>query len=371
MFKLKNLYFKDINSLRFFAYLPIFLFICLYLLRTKKDGSINLLSDLFLNLSLNSIDFYFFISAFLLTSLALREYKYKHSFSLRKFYIRKALRILPLLIVALIFALFFHSYIIKILQLTSIDKNSALFYVLGIPNFMVDIQPERFVYTVVIFSIYMMLQYYFVWGLILKFLKNHIVTIGVLFIVLGIITRLILINKAMIFYFNPLSYGISIGIGAILAHIIREKQQFINNIKKLNKSKILFFYSIGSMAVLVLYIYTINNNILAAFVPLTTVTFYAFIVTEQTFCKKSLIKFRRFKLINRLGKISFGLIIYTPIVATILNIAFESIDKGLESNLFKIIFVFATFVLSWFIADVSYNSYEKLFRYVRRDFKRI
>ena len=370
MSKIRKLYFKDINSLRFIAYLPIFLFVCLYLLRTKKDGSINLLSDLFLNLSLNSIDFYFFISAFLLTSLALREYKYKHNFSLKKFYIRKALRIFPLLIIALIFALFFHSYIIKILQLTNINKNSALYYLIGIPNFMSNIQPERFVYTVIIFSIYMMLQFYFIWGLVLKFLKNQLVLISVIFIVFGVIVRLILINKSIVFYFNPLSYGVSIGVGGLLAYIIREKQSFIDNIKKLSRTKILTVYTLGSLLVLVLYIYLINN-VLTAFIPLITVPFYAFVITEQTFCKKSVVKFRKFKIFNRLGRISYGLILLTPIVATTLNIAFESIDKGLESNLFKIIFVFATFVASWFIADVSYNSYEKIFRYVRRDFKRI
>jgi peptidoglycan/LPS O-acetylase OafA/YrhL len=340
------------------------------MLRTKKDDVINLLSDIFLDLSINSIDFYFFISSFLITSLALREYKYKNSFSLRKFYVRKILRIVPLLIFALIFALFFHSYIIKLLQLTIIEKNSALYYFLGIPNFLSDIQPNRFVYTIAIFSIYMVLQFYFIWGLILKFLKDQLLVVSLIFIVLGVLTRMFLISKSMVFFFNPLSYGVSIGFGGLVSYIIREKQSLINQIKKLNKSKILIIYTLGTLSIIGLYVFSSNPSF-TAIVPLITVPFYSFVIVEQTFCKKSIIKFRKLKTLNRLGRISYGLILFTPIVATVLNIAFESIDKGLESNLFKIIFVFATFVLSWFIADISYNSYEKLFRYVRRDFKRI
>jgi peptidoglycan/LPS O-acetylase OafA/YrhL len=340
------------------------------MLRTKKDGIINLLSDIFLDLSINSIDFYFFISSFLITSLALREYKYKNSFSLRNFYIRKILRIVPLLILALFFALFFHLHIIKLLQLTVIEKNSAMYYFLGIPNFLSDIQSNRFVYTTVIFSIYMVLQFYMIWGIILKFLKNQLVVVSIIFIALGVLIRLFLISKSMVFFFNPLSYGVSIGFGGLISYIIREKQILINQIKKLNKSKILVIYTLGLLSIIGLYVFSSKSPYMA-FVHLITVPFYAFVIVEQTFCKKSIIKFRKLKIFNRLGRISYGLILLTPIVATVLNIAFESIDKGLESNLFKIIFVFATFVLTWFIADISYNSYEKLFRYIRRDFKRI
>lgn len=216
----------------------------------------------------------------------------------------------------------------------------------------------------------MILQYYFIWGLILKFLKNQLLIISVLFILIGVVVRFILISKSIVFYFNPLSYGVSIGFGGLIAYVVREKQNLIEKVKKLNKSKILLIYTIGSMAILSLYVFTINSSS-QAIVPLITVPFYAFVIIEQTFCKKSIIKFRKFKIMNRLGRISYGLILFTPIVATILEIAFESIDKGLESNLFKIIFVFATFVVSWGIADLSYNSYEKIFRYIRRDFKRI
>lgn len=370
MSKIRKLYFKDINSLRFIAYLPIFLFVCFYMLRTKKDGVINLLSDIFINLSINSIDFYFFISSFLITSLALREYKYKQTFSLRKFYIRKILRIVPILIIALIFALFFHSYIINLLQLSVIEKNSAMYYFLGVPNIFSDIQSNRFVYTTIIFSTYMVLQFYLIWGLVLKFLKNQLVIVSLIFIILGVLIRMIFISQSMVFYFNPISYGVSIGLGGLIAYIIREKQSIIDQIKTLNKSKIVIIYTLGTLSIIGLYILSSKSNFMA-FVPIITVPFYAFVVIEQTFCKKSIIKFRKLKIFNRLGRISFGLILFTPIVATVLNIAFESVDKGLESNLFKIIFVFATFVISWFIADISYNSYEKLFRYIRRDYKRI
>lgn len=370
MSKTRKLYFKDLNPLRFIAYLPILFWVCLEINRTKKEGVVNLLADIFASLSINSLDFFFFLSAFLITSLALREYKYKKSFSLRKFYLRKLLRVLPILVLALFFALFMHSYILSVLKLTPIQDAELGAYFLGLPNYFATVQPDRLTYTLVIFSVYMILQFYVVWGLILKYLNPYIVWVSVIFVGIGIVARILLIANQQPFYFDTLSYGVPIGIGGILAYLVRNNKALINRIKKLSKAQIVLGYGVGTFGLISFYV-LFKTTYFAAFIPLFTGLFFAFVVLEQTFNKFSILKLRKLKILNRFGKISYGLIVLTPIIAVVLSIVFESIDKAIDSNVFKMLFILITFVVAIVIANVLYNTYEKLFRYIRRDYKRI
>ena len=112
MTKIKRLHFKDLNGLRFLAFIPVFLLICASLLRNDKSEITLQIFELFKYLGTNSFDFFFFLSSFLITSLAIREYKYREKFSLKKFYARRLLRILPLLILSFIFAFYFHTAVV-------------------------------------------------------------------------------------------------------------------------------------------------------------------------------------------------------------------------------------------------------------------
>ena len=371
MTKIKRLHFKDLNGLRFIAFLPVFLFICAALLRNDKSEITLEIFELFKYLATNSFDFFFFLSSFLITSLAIREYKYTDKFSLKKFYIRRVLRIIPLLLLSFIFAFYFHDKIISFLKLTPIPTNSIKYYLMGAPNFLANnLVDERYIYTLSIWVVFMMLQFYFIWGIVLKFLKSSIVYVSAFFIILGIITRIICLAYNITYQFNPLSYGIAIGMGAILANILRNKSEFIDKIKLLSIIKIRTIYIIGFLITVSLYP-LLGKGYGSSLIPLINSLFFGFLIMEQTFSKNSMLKLRKYKLLNRLGKISYGLLIYMPIIGTALIIAFESIDKGIESPMYKLMFLITTFVFSWIMADLSYNSYEKLFSRIKRDFKRV
>ena len=119
--KIKRLHFKDLNALRFIAFTPVFLFFCMTLLKSEKVIFSNELFGYFKLMSIGSFDFFFFLSSFLLTSLAIREYKYKNKFSLKSFYVRRIIRVIPLLVVLITFFLYLHSKIIDLLKLTKND----------------------------------------------------------------------------------------------------------------------------------------------------------------------------------------------------------------------------------------------------------
>ena len=61
------------------------------------------------------VDIFFVISGYLITSLILKEYQLKNSFSFKNFYKRRAKRLLPaLLLVILVFSIFSYFYLLPI-----------------------------------------------------------------------------------------------------------------------------------------------------------------------------------------------------------------------------------------------------------------
>lgn len=79
---------EGLNSLRFFAFLSIYLFHTTPFFKYGYAG----------------VDFFFVLSSFLLTYLALKEFEVTSGFSKRNFFIRRALRIFPLYFLVLIFS---------------------------------------------------------------------------------------------------------------------------------------------------------------------------------------------------------------------------------------------------------------------------
>ena len=368
--KIKRLHFKDFNPLRFIAFLPIFLFLMSLLLKDDKNFISIKTHEILTKLCLNSFDFFFFLSSFLLASLALREYKYKTKFSLKQFYIRKVLRLIPLLFIALLFTFYFHDKIVLFLKFSPLESLSIKHYLLGVPNYFSILTQEREANIIVIWMIYMYLQFYFVFGIILKYFKPYLTYISIALIITGVLSRMYHIYNANDYIFDTLSYGVPIGIGTLIATYNRTNKDLQNYFKNISKLRIRYYYVIGLLSIFIIYP-IIGNTSLTAFTPIFTSSFFAFIIMEQTFSKHSIYKLRKLKLLARLGKTSYGLLVLTPIIGTIIIMAFESLDKGTDSYLHKLIFIVLTFSITWLISDLCYNSYEKVFNRIKRDFKSV
>jgi len=369
--KSKRLHFKDIDAMRFFAFLPIFLFSVFYLTRTDDDGFHSETTIILGYIKQNSLDFFFFLSAFLITSHGLREYKYNNSFSLRDFYVRRIFRIIPLFIIGILFTFLIHPWILNTLKLNTIVPPSESSYLLLFPNYFSKHTPEQYIYLSIIWTIYMFIQFYITWGIILKFFKNNIRIISIIFILIGIVARIVhyFLDHAT-FEFDTLSYGVPIGTGAILAELIRNDSPYIAKIKTLPKKLIFPIYIFGCLFVLSGYLIS-TNFIVASVIPVFTCLFFSFAIIEQTFGKNSIGKLRNNKVFSHLGKASYGLILYQAIINVLLVIGMDSLDFDIASETVKVAFLLISFVLTWIVADLSYNFYEKPLIRLRREFKKV
>jgi len=364
----KRLHFKDLDAMRFLAFLPIFLFCIFYLTRTEEEGFHYEITNLFGFIKQNSLDFFFFVSAFLLTSQGLREYKYKDSFSLRSFYMRRVFRIAPLLLIGILFAFLIHPWILATLKLNTVDSGYG--YLSLFPKYFTKLPQEQYIYLAVIWTIFMFIQFYFFWGIILKFFRNLIQPISIALIVVGVASRIIHHYLDSDYGFDILSYGAPIGIGGILARLIRNDSKYIEKIKMLPKKLIIPIYIVSGLFVLSGYLIS-ANFILVSIVPVFTCVLFSFAVIEQTFGKNSIGKLRNNKVFSHLGKASYGLILYQAILNVLLVISIDSLNFDIQSETVKVAFLVISFALTWIVADLSYNFYEKPLIRLRREFKKV
>jgi peptidoglycan/LPS O-acetylase OafA/YrhL len=368
--KTKRLHFKDLDALRFFGFIPVFLFSVLFLSATDTEGFHHEMLLVISYLKINSFDFFFFISSFLLTSQGLREYKYNQNFALKSFYVRRFIRLLPLSVVALSFAFIAYPLIIKTLKLNVVTTPQGPKLLQLIPEYYASYINEQYIYLAVIWVILMFAIFYVIWGLILKYGSKALKSISILFILAGIASRITCHFLDISFEFNPLAYGVPIGMAAILAQLVRTESKHLEKIKNIPKKFILPIYILGLAIVVFGYLMS-TNFFIYSIVPVITSSYFGFLILDQTFGKNSPFKFRNNKVLTHLGKISFGLFVYQAILNVLIVIGIDSLDFEMTSFSTKILFTLLGFVMSWIVADLSFNFVEKPLLRMRREFKKI
>lgn len=369
MSKKRKLHYKDTDFLRFVAVIPVFLYCAFYLLNSDEEGLLADTTVILGALKINSFDFFFFLSALLLCAHALREYKYNSKFRLRNFYVRRMLRIFPVLIPSLIFGFLIHPWIINVLKLTKITIPKMTSHFLMFPRDYLIFSPEQYIYFAVLWSIIMFLFFYLFIGFIFKFFKDYIKIVAYGLIAAGIATRAYHVLNDSTFEFNVLAFGIPIGFGLYVADLMRNSTRVADQFKGFTKRNHALIYFIGISAILVGYFFT-NNSFLSLLVPFVSCAFFGYVILEQTYSKESLLKFRHFRIFSKLGRLSYGLIVYQSIILVITLISLESLELDTSTLFIKVLFLIISLILTYLAANFSYNFIEKAALTIRREFKK-
>lgn len=368
----KRLHFKDINALKAIAYLPIYIYCILFLINTPEKGMLYDSIMILQRITYGSLDLFFFIAAFLATSHGLREYKYLEKFSFKNFIIRRILRLSAVLILALSFAYFVHPWLIEVLDLKMPGLNfpSIEPYLLLVPNYFSEFYGDQLLYLKVIGTIYMFIQFFIVWGLVMRYFKNYLNYIALGLISIGVIARIVHVIGETSFYLDTFSFGVPLGFGALTAYAVRNETDVFNKIKELSKRTIFIIYIVGTSLFVVGYILT-DSTIWVALLPILLGIFFSFVIIEQTFGKNSVFQFKNFKILTYLGKLSYGFIVYQGIVGVLIVMGVLSLDYQLDSITIVVLIVLVGFVISLIVADVSYKLFEKPLQRFRREFKKV
>ncbi len=361
--KLQSVYFHNLDAGRFLAAFAVFIF---HFSNELKGLYPDLNENFFFkayytfaskgNLGVN---FFFVLSGFLITYLILQEKKQTNYFNLRKFLIRRTLRIWPLYFIIILIG-----FILLPLLFTDYSTmHEPINFIFFLANFdeIYYGANDTINFLTSPWSVAVEEQFYLFWGIVIFILfKSKKFRLEYLIVVLYLLSfyfRWVYMKDETILYYHTFAVCQDILTGAFIALSLFQKKQWIIRLAQIPKITVLIMYVLGIM--ICLFKNKIFFNELIVFERFVLSFFFAFVILDQIQGKNSLFKFGKIKLFNQLGKISYGIYMY-HLVIMYLFIRFFS-DFNLSTSVFALFFFVLSFVLTVGLAVLSYRFIESKF----------
>ena len=313
------------------------------------------------------VSFFFVLSGYLITYLLLKEKNNFGKINISYFYMRRILRIWPLYFLIL----FIGFLLIPILTgyRGSVYTQKDL-YVFFLGNFdLVKNGVGNFI-TSILWSVSVEEQFYLIWPLLLSAVPlKHLAKFLILLIILSVCYRIFGIGGKSFdlrISYHTFSCLYNMAVGGLLAYLLNTGS-LLNKIEKLHKFTIINIYIIGWTLLFmrsdILKWEEAESTYLKSILPVIYALFFAFIIAEQVYAQNSFFKLGRIMLLNKLGKISYGLYCYHMlslfIVFQILTeLKFNTSNQSVP--LFTLA-VIASFVLTVLLSLLSFHFFEKKF----------
>ena len=350
----KALYLKGLNGLRAIAALSVMLGHITS--RTFINYNFNL--PVF-NVGYYGVTLFFTISGFLITLLLILEKEKTKIINIKKFYIRRILRIWPLyyffIIICTIVAVFFH-------DLRDIYSLNLFYYVFFLANI-----PIIFQFPITIIGHYWSIgveeQFYIIWPLMMKILNKNL-----LYILFGLILALFVV-KMMVWshYGNQSIFYRALSFNRFHCMLIGCVGAFIYKYNYYNFANLIanrFFQLIIWLVFIIVFIgifelpVTISAEVMA--------TLSVFLIIGQA--EES--NFKIFNLdhiiFDKIGKISYGIYVYHPLLIFLFG---KLLINVCYNNILQYIVVYLSISLTTLLfAYVSYEYLEKRFLIVKSRF---
>lgn len=367
-----KIYFEGLNALRFFAALAV---IITHIELSKNSYGIQncwASSKIVFNLGGLGVYFFFVLSGFLITYLLMIEKENTGTIDIKKFYMRRILRIWPLYFL-LVFIGFFILPMFETLHIPFLETsfhnnfyfNLALFLVM-LPNLAFALFPAV-PHIGHLWSIGVEEQFYVAWPFIVKKSNNLIKTLLVLIVILIIVKLIVLFlstsypNLGWLKSFKKLvamSKFECMAIGGIGAYLYHYKKNIISFVKKPITSVVALFMT----TIIVLFV---PDNLQDGQHLIISALFLIIILNVVS----AEVKWLTTQLFDFLGKISYGIYMYhfmvLPIVIVLLTKFIQPVGNLFLFNLLLYSFsILITVVVAW----LSYKFFELRFIKLKNKF---
>jgi peptidoglycan/LPS O-acetylase OafA/YrhL len=353
-------FFKNLDALRFFAFLLVFQQHSLYNsfkpLETISPFLKKVINFFFLGGG-TGVQFFFVLSGFLITYLIITEIRVTKKINIFNFYLRRFLRIWPLYYATVIFSFVIYPLLKSLIGINSDLCSRPLYYFTFLANFdsihIANNCPGKDAMTQgIVWSVSIEEQFYLIWPLLfLIFPKRFYWLIFLIVIISSIIFRLNAEGAAL--YFHTFSVMGDLAIGGLMGYLFT-KEDIIHKFRKIPYKINIVIYSI----IFLLYFNpeTLNYPLSEVFNRIIFDFFWAYIIIDQCFATTPIYNMGNFKTISNYGKISYGLYMLHPIAILVLDIIFRLLRINNEYLIF--IKGILALPLSIFFAKISYKYLE-------------
>ncbi len=357
-----NTYFGNLDALRFFSFLSVFLSHTLHLPDTGNkfiEVLINLITFNYLG-----VPFFFSLSSFLITYRLLTEKEKIGTVELLKFYRNRILRIWPAYFIILIICFAALPIIAGILHSKGPTTPSLLPFLFFYVNFYIIQHGENFTFALLIlWSISIEEQFYLVWGAAIKFVSGKWM--------LPLVILLFVFSMLFSFYF------------------LTTYPKEANNLA-IHSFFVLQFFCAGAFAAYsyvrfknVLPVYTLRITLIAAYILLPfsylfvkdmvlltalRAICYGLIIYDQCFNEHRLFNAGKSIVINYLGKISYGLYLYHAVIIVLLQTQFHFFGAATDvTTVRNLLQAGITLMITVAVAHFSYRYIELKFLALKKE----
>ncbi len=320
MLEAQKVFFKNLDALRFVAFLFIFLGHALdtdseQIMHSEVYGLVKNYVYIF---GKTGFSFAFVLSSYINTWVILEERQIAGRFKPWLYYIRRALRIWPLYFLVLFIGFVVVPFGMELIGEPYEEIGNPWYFILFVGNFfLIEHGWTHSPIISVLWSVSVEEQFYIFWPfLLIVFRKNEKWLFALLFVLFAV-TTIKLFGTDVNLWFHTLFLLGDICLGAIFAFISFNRNWGFETLKTLKKGTIVGIYLLFIFSLLV-YGPVFNNQVLPGYLSLIIEKmFYAlilsFFIFEQNFCDNSFFKFGRLKTITYLGVISYGLFCFHEI----------------------------------------------------------
>lgn len=304
------------------------------------------------------LDVFFILSSFLLTLLGMNEYERNGKFSLRKYFIRRILRIWPLyyLLMFFVFVILTTAQSYTGYQLTLAPP---VWYLLFISNFYLA---DHVFFLRLLWTLSVEEQFYLFWGVCLLFFQKRLLTVILLSAIFSAAFIIIQTGRGIGIYFHTMAYIIDMMAGAYAAYSLKKNNRLVLLIKNASKfTKVLFYLFLPFLFFVFFYgckfVSGVERDLLEQGVRCLFIIWCSLLIIDQMINTNAVINLSNKKLLIYTGKISYGLYCLHGFVISFGLFFLKKINFHF-SPLFT---AFGFLTVTYLLASISYFLIEKPF----------
>ncbi len=357
-------YFPNLDGLRFFCFLSVFLFHGFHTNNAAIEASgifIFLKKTVFGNGFLG-VNFFFVLSGFLITYLLIKEKKTTAAIHITHFWMRRILRIWPLYFACVFYGFVIFPYTKMLAGAVPNETANPWYYIAFISNF--DYIQKGLPDATglgVLWSVAIEEQFYLAWPVILSFFPVKKFWIPLSLILTGSIIFRALNDIPILHEMHTLSCIGDMALGGLGAWLILQSPGFKKHVEIMPRYFIILVYAAFIFVFLFRDEFLLNSYWLRVFERLFISLIMLLIILEQCFAKYSFYKMGNFKLASRLGLVTYGLYcLHFIIISAVLGLTKLA---GLNNKLWQAVLLepALSLIITIAVALFSYRFFEAPF----------
>jgi peptidoglycan/LPS O-acetylase OafA/YrhL len=362
----QRVFFKDLDALRFVAFLFIFLGHALDTESSaiRDSGVYGWVKNYVYIFGKTGFSFAFVLSSYINTWVILEERQHAGYFKPWLYYARRALRIWPLYFLVLFIGFVLLPLGMELMNEPYVEVGNPWYFILFVGNFfLIEHGWTHSPIISVLWSVSVEEQFYIFWPFLLIVFRRSEKWLFALLLILFGVTTFHYYGTDVNLWFHTLFLLGDICIGAVFAFISFHKNWGYDRLVKLSRNTILGVYILFGLSLVFYHSLFDSGLIPGAMSLIVEKLFYAFILSffifEQNFCENSFFKFGKLKSITYLGVISYGLFCFHEIGLLIGNRVI--LHFGWVDNvwIFLTIKPLVAFLFIWPLSHLSWNYFEK------------